>query len=424
VKKVLIVQSKVCLKQTLLIQIKSVVNVDVDVADNFEEAKRLREKNDYFLILLDCNLSNNSIVEIEKFISDMNLPIILLSDDERIVKEINLNRSLIVDFVIKESLEVISYLVRSIHRIYNNLNTKVLIVDDSVSDRKFISMIVKNQMYQAVEASDGIEALEVLKDDPTIKVVITDIHMPNMGGIEFLKFIRDKKMQNELAILGVSSDQESLIRFLKLGANDFVTKPFSKREFIARLNHVVTVYEQIKELDELSSRDYLTQLRSRKYFYESVTPYLHKAYERGEECAIAMIDIDNFKLINDTYGHEVGDIVLKRLAKVLHNSLKGSDIIARYGGEEFCIFLRDTDDNSAIKVFEMLREKVENERVKIINVADDIMIKFTISIGVNTKVDTSLNKMLTRADYLLYKAKKTGKNRVVYKVEDKELEVV
>ena len=423
-KKVLIVQSKECLKQTLLIQIKNVIDIDVDVASDIKEAKEMINNNKYFIMLLDYNMSNNYVEDIEKFISKMNIPTIIMSDDVNVMKKSNLERALIVDFVIKESPEVLAYIVKSIHRIYNNLKTKVLIVDDSASDRKYISLMVKNQMYQVVTAMDGEEGLSMLKKDSSIKVVITDIHMPNMNGIEFLKFIREKKMQNELAILGVSSDQESLIRFLKLGANDFVIKPFSKREFIARLNHVVTVYEQIKELDELSSRDYLTQLRSRKYFFETVTPYLHKAYQRDESCAIAMIDIDNFKKINDTYGHDVGDIVLKRLAKVLHDGLKGSDIIARYGGEEFCVFLRDTDASSALKVFEFLRKKVEDEKIKIINVADDIMISFTISIGVNTNVDTTLDKMLSKADYLLYKAKKQGKNKVVDQIKHKEVEVV
>jgi len=424
VNKVLIVQSKVCLKQTLLIQLKNVIDIDVDVANSIGEAKDLILENSYFLMLLDNELANITDKDIEEFIKDMNIPTIIMADNDNLLTSSNLNRSLIVDFVIKESIEVISYIVKSVHRIYNNLSTKVLIVDDSMSDRKYISMMVKNQMYQVVCAMDGEEALSILKNDSSIKVIITDIHMPNMNGIEFLKFIRSKKMQNELAIIGISSDQDSLIRFLKLGANDFITKPFKKQEFTARLNHVVTVFEQIKELDELSNRDYLTQLRSRKYFFEKVTPYIHEAYQVGEACSIAMIDIDNFKKINDTYGHHVGDIVLKRLGKVLHDGLKGSDIIARYGGEEFCVLLKNTDNDSSVKVFESLRQKIAKESVKVVNLSGSIDISFSVSIGVNSEVCGSLESMLEKADKYLYEAKESGRNKVVASFKDKELEVV
>jgi diguanylate cyclase (GGDEF)-like protein len=400
------------------------MGIVIDVANNLDEAKSLISKHGYFLMLLDNELPDSTDKDIEEFIRDMNIPTIIMAKNKNLITSSNLNRSLIVDFVVKESLEIISYIVKSVHRIYNNLSTKVLIVDDSISDRKYISMMVKNQMYQVVCAMDGEEALSILKNDSSIKVVITDIHMPNMNGIEFLKFIRAKKMQNELAILGISTDHDSLIRFLKLGANDFIAKPFKKQEFIARLNHVVTVFEQIKELDELSNRDYLTKLRSRKYFFEKVTPYIYEAYKCGKSCSVAMIDVDNFKKINDTYGHHVGDMVLKKLAKVLHDSLKGSDIIARYGGEEFCVLLKDTNSDSSIKVFESLRQKVAKESVRVVNLSEVIDISFTISIGVNSEVCESLESMLELADKYLYEAKRSGRNRVVSNIKSKALEVV
>jgi len=422
-KKILIVQSRQCLSRTLVSQITSVIGLDVDVAETLHDAKMLMLENSYILMLVDFEVEKHQ--QIETFLAQVQLPAFIMVEKESKDFKLKFNRSLVIDYVVKESPEVVTYLVKSIHRIYQNRSTKVLVVDDSDSDRAYMVKMAQNQLYQVCEAKDGQEALEMLEEDKQIKIIVADIHMPKMDGVTLLKYIREKKLQNEVAVLGVSSDEESLIRFIKLGANDFVTKPFSKGEFTARLNHLASVYDQIQELTELSSKDYLTQLRSRKYFFEVATPYVYNAHKIQESCAVAMIDIDNFKIINDTYGHEVGDIVLKKLAKILHESLKGRDIVARYGGEEFCVLLRDTTNESAKIVFENLRQRVEEEVVKIIAVPRAIEIRFTISIGLSTDVRHSLEKMLSQADYWLYRAKGQGKNCVLskefYELEEVEL---
>ena len=412
-KKVLIVQSQKCLHRTLVSQITAVTGFIVHLAHSLEEAEELMAKNAYFLMVLDMDLPNSKQDEIITFMDEKQTPVIIMADVIDTGLKVKLQRTLVIEYVVKESLEVIRYIVKSINRIYKNRCTKVLVVDDSDSDRKMMSMMARQQLYQVYEAKDGEEALRILRTDSKIKLIVADIHMPKMDGIALLKYIRESKLQNELAILGVSSDKESLIRFLQLGANDFVAKPFTRGEFVSRLNHLSDVYEQIKELDELSSRDYLTQLRSRKFFFEEATPYIYNAYKANKACAVAMIDIDNFKRINDTHGHSVGDVILQRLAKILHEGLKGSDIVARYGGEEFCVLLRDTDTESAYKVFENLRKKIEKEVIRIIAIPRGTEISFTVSIGVNTDVKYSLEKMLTRADVMLYKAKSSGKNKVV-----------
>jgi diguanylate cyclase (GGDEF)-like protein len=414
-KKILIVQAQQCLYRTLVSQITAVTALDIDVVETLQEASIMIDKNRYFLMLLDIDLPDSTHHEISTFLATHQIPAIVMADMIYDDIKMQLQRSLVVDYVIKESPEVITHIVKSVNRIYRNLSTKVLVVDDATSDRKLISMLVKHQLYQVCEARNGEEALKILERDSQIKIIIADIHMPKLDGMKLLKYIRERKLQNELAILGVSSDTESLIRFMKLGANDFVIKPFSKREFITRLNHLADVYEQIKELDELSSRDYLTGLRSRKYFFEEATPYIYQAYKSKEPCAVAMIDIDNFKRINDSYGHDVGDMVLRRLSKVLHDGLKGHDIVARYGGEEFCVLLRDTRAEDAKVVFENLRKKVEKEVVHIVGIPYGVDVTFTISIGLNTELQYSLEKMLIEADFLLYEAKKMGKNRVVSK---------
>jgi diguanylate cyclase (GGDEF)-like protein len=423
-KKILIIQAQQCLYRTLVSQITAVTNLHVDVVETLQDASIMIEKNHYFLMLLDVDLPDSSSQEVRDFLLQKEIPAIIMADVIYDDFKMQLQRSLVVDYVIKESPEVITHIVKSVNRIYRNLSTKVLVVDDAASDRALISMLAKHQLYQVCEVSNGEEAIKILERDSQIKIIVADIHMPKLDGMKLLKFIRERKLQNELAILGVSSDTESLIRFMKLGANDFVIKPFTKREFITRLNHLADVYEHIKELDELSSRDYLTGLRSRKYFFEEATPYVYQAYKSKEPCAVAMIDIDNFKRINDSYGHDIGDVVIQRLAKVLHAGLKGSDIVARYGGEEFCVLLRDTKPEDAKVVFENLRKKVEKEVVHVMGIPYGVDVTFSVSIGLNTQPQYSLEKMLIEADFLLYEAKKMGKNRVVSKPIFKLAELV
>ncbi len=411
-KKILLIQHTSCLQESLVLELSGLEHIDLVVAYTLQEASEYLQKEPYFAILLDMSSQEQEGKYIYDFIEKYQTKTFIMSAcHDSTLAEVMASRYAF-DYVIKESVESLRYSIKTLHRLVKNHDTKVLVVDDSDSDRRLMSMIVKEQSYQCYEARDGNEALEILQKEPKIKIIIADIHMPHMGGIALLKYVRERKLQNELAIMGVSSDQESLLRYMKLGANEFMLKPFIKDEFMTRLNRLSETYEQIEELEELSSRDYLTRLRSRKYFMQEATPYLYHASKEKRSFALAMIDIDDFKSINDSYGHIVGDQVLQRLAMILHGHFKGSDIVARYGGEEFCVLLRDIDATSAKTVMENLRKKVENELVRIVSVPESIVVRFTISIGINCESDSRIMTMLERADTLLYRAKKEGKNRV------------
>ncbi len=412
-KKILLIQQDRCIQERLILELLGLEHVELLVAYSLEEAdKVLQEQEDFFALVLDITQFSNDAEQIYDFVQRHQRPTFVMTPHHDSTLTRIMQSRYAFDYVIKESVESLRYSIKTLHRLVKNDQTKVLVVDDSDSDRKMMSMIVKEQSYQCYEARDGNEALEILKQEPKIKIIIADIHMPNMGGIELLKYVRGRKLQNELAIMGVSSDKQSLLRYMKLGANEFMLKPFEKDEFMARLNRLSETYEQIKELEELSSRDYLTRLRSRKYFMQEATPYIHQAFSQQKLFALAMIDIDNFKYINDTYGHIIGDQVLQRLAQILHGHFKGADIVARYGGEEFCVLLRDIDTKSAHAVMENLRKKVEEAVVRIVSVPHSFVVRFTISTGLNTQRNSNIMVMLEEADTLLYKAKKEGKNRV------------
>jgi len=180
------------------------------------------------------------------------------------------------------------------------------------------------------------------------------------------------------------------------------------------------LYENIKnaqenttKLTELANKDQLTELYNRRHFYDIVENFINLAKREKKELSVLMIDIDDFKHINDTYGHANGDKVIKSLSYILKENSRGSDIAARFGGEEFVVLLPNTSINAAFKVAEKLRSNIEKQ---VINIDKDTNISFTISIGVdgvNIKEEAYIDKALERADNSLYKAKANGKNLVI-----------
>jgi diguanylate cyclase (GGDEF)-like protein len=227
--------------------------------------------------------------------------------------------------------------------------------------------------------------------------------MPKMDGVELVTKIRETHSKNEIAIIGISSNGNSAMsaKFIKHGANDFLVKPFCEEELYCRLNHNIEFLEQIWHIKKSANTDFLTQLSNRRYlteFIENLPSYQSKPMN------LAILDIDHFKRINDGFGHDVGDLALKHLAKILVKNFP-VEIPARFGGEEFCII----DTTIPKKEF---ADKVDNLRLQIQNsplLNKERKIVITVSIGcVNS--NKSLREMLIDADTLLYKAKKSGRN--------------
>jgi len=234
--------------------------------------------------------------------------------------------------------------------------------------------------------------------------------MPKMDGYELIAHIRDKYPRHQMGIIGVSAQGGSIMSsmFLKGGANDFLTKPFSKEEFVCRINQNVDLLELIQEIKETSNRDYLSNLYNRRYFFEVGQRYLENALRNNLTLTIAMLDIDHFKVVNDTYGHEAGDVVIKRVAALLDEAVRKTDILARLGGEEFCVLAVNMKQADAVQVFGRIRARIEAEEIDY----EGNLLQVTISIGVTTNLSNSLADIVQQADEMLYRAKGGGRNRV------------
>ena len=334
------------------------------------------------------------------------LPVIVLtgSIDEDLREEM-LGKN-IVDYVYKGNIEDVNYIFTLIQRLSKNRYIKVLAVDDSLVFRKNIKKMLQSQMFSVFIAAHGEEALSYLENNQDIKLVLTDFNMPVIDGVELTKNIREKHNKDDIPIIGMTGSEDHLVsaKFLKIGANDFINKPFSKEELICRINNTLDAKEHLEMVTEMANKDFMTKAYNRRFFFQEVESF----YKTSSNFAIAMIDIDLFKKINDKYGHDIGDLVIITLSNTLKYHTKGSDLVARFGGEEFCIALRDVDKKQAVGFFAKLRKTICDLSINTTNAK----IKFSVSIGVAFSGDKKIDELLKEADEALYRAKENGRNRV------------
>jgi len=412
--RILIVEDNKTLAKLIAKKIQSALEMEVDVAYSLSEAKLFIARYKYFVTLLDINLPDAPNGEIVDYVLAKKHHAIVLSaniDKDFRAKMLKKN---IIDYVNKGGTDDINYIIQILERLKKNHEHQVLVVDDSMVFRKQMQNMLENMFFNVITVAHGEEALGMLQAKPKISMVLTDYNMPVMDGLELTYEIRKTYSKDELSILAISSNEDDEITalFLKHGANDYIKKPFSKEEFSVRVNNSIESLENIQTIMNYANRDYLTGLYNRRYFFHSMSDYVEDVKTSGEKFAVAMIDIDHFKKVNDTYGHDAGDRVIVTLADILRSSTSPRDVVARFGGEEFCIVLKNINRYSAFEILERIRVEVEKYSLCIDN---DTYIDFTISIGaVIHNNDDTLEDSLNEADMNLYKAKNGGRNQVVF----------
>lgn len=408
---VLIVEDSTTFSGLLQRRISQSLGLPTLIAGNLAEAKELVSDHfdEIFVALLDLNLPDAPDGEVIAPVLAYGIPAIVFTgtySDE--VRESVLARN-VLDYVTKESAEDLNYLLKLINRLQKNRTTKVLVVDDSSTTRLYIMNLLRLRKYQAFEAGSGKQALELLEKHPDIRMVITDYNMPEMDGFELTRKIRSRFSREQLAIIGISAQGSGAMsaQFLKKGANDFLIKPFVNEEFFCRIEQNLELMEYIEEIHFLSQRDYLTGLGNRRYFFESAPKLQAAAKREGKPVSVTMLDIDHFKKVNDSFGHDGGDAALKHIALTLREFEAPHTLVARFGGEEFCIVFID-DCGDASQRIESLRQKVAASPVP----WQDGQFSITVSLGHLCSHANDLEEMLVKADELLYRAKQNGRNRV------------
>jgi len=298
----------------------------------------------------------------------------------------------------------------------------LLVDDDDEMTRDMLSRRLERIGYTVIPAANGEQALELIARE-SFDVVLLDIKMPGLSGFQVLQAIRRIHSVTDLPVVMVTSsdDSDSIVEALELGANDYVTKPIDFPVAIARVRTqlllrrmVLALEEANQKLERLSFLDGLTNIANRRRFDEFLEREWRRGLRDGTPISVVMTDIDFFKAYNDTYGHEAGDDILKKVAAALSATLnRPADLAARYGGEEFVVVLPGTDSSGATLLAERLRGAVED--LQIAHTRSRVGVHVTISLGVATVVPqrgVAPDALVTAADQALYQAKHEGRNRV------------
>jgi len=285
----------------------------------------------------------------------------------------------------------------------------ILVVDDSIINLNILENLIDG--YDVIETTNGKSALSILEKED-VHLILLDIVMPEVDGYEICQKIKENEKTKNIPVVFITAktDEDSIEKAYDVGGSDFVTKPFKPKELLARVKTQLKIHKMEKELRLLALIDPMTKLYNRRYFTSITEHSISFAQRERQELSVIMIDIDDFKNINDTYGHQIGDDVIVLVANTLMKIQRKSDIVCRYGGEEFVILLPNTSLENAKKVAEHARKEVES-----LSVSDSSQqeISFTISLGVscvNVDDEETIEKSLKRADDALYNAKKLGKN--------------
>jgi diguanylate cyclase (GGDEF)-like protein len=298
----------------------------------------------------------------------------------------------------------------------------LLIIDDSTTLRQQVVEILKGTgiFGTFLEAVNGIDGFKMLLDNP-VDVILCDLEMPGMDGLKFLDMHNAHKEIKHIPVILLTGreSQKQKIKALERGASDYVTKPFDPGELIARVKvqlKIKQLQDDLKEqnarLEELSNTDPLTQLANRRCLMQTLEKECQRSIRNNHSLSMIMADLDHFKRVNDTCGHQQGDVVLKAVAEAIVDELREYDLAARFGGEEFALLLPGTDLPQATFAAERIRKRVA--ALKFEGCLKNLTITISLGVATGPRKDIQGTDDLVRlSDDALYAAKREGRNRVV-----------
>lgn len=293
----------------------------------------------------------------------------------------------------------------------------VLVVDDEPYHRDLLVRRLRDR-YEVLSAEDGPTALELAASHQP-DLILLDVMMPDMDGYEVCRQLKANPATANVQVLFVTArgDPDDKITGLTAGGRDYVTKPFHADELLARVGAGVRAKQVMdallaenRQLAVDSITDPLTGLRNRRYLDERMDQEIARARREGRPLGCLLVDVDHFKEINDTWGHEAGDQVLRDLASLLRTSFRTSDVLSRYGGDEFAALMPQAGFEDLERIAEKLRRKVE--RYPFTAGPGGPNVEVTVSVGAASLDGRENGALLRRADAALYRAKAHGRNKV------------
>jgi two-component system, cell cycle response regulator len=299
---------------------------------------------------------------------------------------------------------------------------KVLVADDEAVSQRLLEASLRKWGYDVVTAKDGLEALQILQQPDAPNLAVLDWMMPGLDGVQLCREIRRRQADRYtyVVLLTGKNTKIDVIEGLDSGADDYVIKPYDAQELQVRLRtgkRILYLQEQLiaarESLREQATHDSLTGLWNRAAVFEILANELARQKRHGGSIAIAMVDLDHFKQINDDYGHQIGDQTLRAASEAMTRCIRRYDAVGRFGGEEFLVILPGCDKMNALSHAERVRAAISNLTVKV----PGRFLTVTASVGVATVVagsDIDSCLLIRAADTALYRAKNNGRNCVEF----------
>jgi two-component system cell cycle response regulator len=310
-----------------------------------------------------------------------------------------------------------------VHRLFSGREAekfaKAVIGCQDKNSANIIRMALEKNGFDISEYENAMQLLGVLDEETDL--LLLDESVKGLNPYELTNLIRKQKEFEHIPIVYITDkgDPLKLVKALDMGANDYLQKPFWDRELIARAHALVktkrlfdVVQSQKKILETLAITDKLTGLYNRHFLEDVMEKEFSSSVRHNRPLSLAFLDVDHFKKMNDTHGHQNGDLVLEHLGKLLQKSFRVSDVKARYGGEEFVVLMPETIVERAVAKMEKFRQSIEKYLIPSLD--GQTQLQFTVSIGISGTEHEIQNKedLLKFADDSLYKSKKNGRNRI------------
>ena len=298
-----------------------------------------------------------------------------------------------------------------------DMRSKILVVEDDKAIRELIHIFLEKSGFETFTAITAEAAREILKKEE-IGIVLTDVQLPGMNGIELTKIIKQDHEADVIVMTGYSLEY-SIEEAMARGASDLIIKPIRLEDLLLRINVVLKNRSEkqencrkMAELTNLTTRDDLTGLFNSRQFYRHIAQEVDRSNRYFRSLSLILMDIDNFKTLNDTYGHLFGDKILSAIGDIIKTAIRIQDTAYRYAGDEFTIILPETELEMAIAVAERVRQAIENDTQAL---SSPKPVTVTVSIGVvEYLTDEAIKSFVHRADSAMYTSKKRGRNNIPF----------
>jgi diguanylate cyclase (GGDEF)-like protein len=367
---------------------------------------------DYRLVVLDLCQADAPNGETLALVLQHGLPAIVFSALNGRGRQGIVPDKGLVDLVDKNAASAMTALTDAVEQALQAQSTTILVCDPDKEGGATVSRALSGAGMRICRAGSADEAFEILDTNRHIELIMVQSDLAAAKRFTFLEMLRLRYGDDVVRVIGYSGDSrpDDVAQFLEAGGDDFVHVPVSDADLVGRVNYTLRIHREIQRLQRMASRDYLTDLLNRRYFFERGPKQVEICLRQHLPVSAALLDIDHFKRLNDTYGHEIGDLVLKAVSGKLASLVDDKrHLLARLGGEEFGILFQGIEIGDAYDYCERIRKAISEIRI----VVDDEEISVTISMGLAAISDSeTFDNYLNAADQYLYLAKHSGRNRV------------